>query len=113
MILPSKELLSEVLKLKVKDIYKIGSNPNFGENTLLFSIVGNGELQDINIYELIHKMKEYILKNYQIMGTYYSTSICGWCCWIDDLGNKGIAKTEFDAVVEACTWIHKELQCQK
>lgn len=55
----SKELLGAVLGEEIKDIYKIGSNPNFKNNTLLFSLRGCGDLHDINIHELIHKCKEW------------------------------------------------------
>ncbi len=55
MQLPSKELLREVLGVNVKDIYKIGSNPNLSNNILPYSIRGCGDLEEINIYELAHK----------------------------------------------------------
>ena len=58
--LPSKELLTEILKENVKEVYEIGSNPNFKDNTLLFNLNGCGELCNINIYELAHKnLKEW------------------------------------------------------
>ncbi len=60
----SKELFSEVLKENVKDVYEIGSNPNFKDNTLLFSLNGCGELCNINIYELGHKCKEWAILNH-------------------------------------------------
>ena len=55
----SKALLSEVLKETIREVYKIGSNSNFKQNTLLFKLYGSGELCHINIYELAHKCKEW------------------------------------------------------
>jgi hypothetical protein len=64
----SKELLSEVLGEKVREIYKIGSNPNFGSNDLLYKYHRIGGLYNINIYELAHKCKEWgILRGYIIV----------------------------------------------
>lgn len=53
MTLPSKELLSEVLDIKVVEVYKIGSNPNFKDNTLLYRVEGCGDLFTINMHEHI------------------------------------------------------------
>lgn len=73
MIEISKELLSEVLKENIIDVYKIGSNPNFKQNTLLFKLYGCGELCNINIYELAHKCKEWAYtKGYSICSYKFS-----------------------------------------
>ena len=57
----TKELLSIILNERVKDIYKIGSNPNYGLNVLTYSLHGQGELQEINIYELLFKCIEWLI----------------------------------------------------
>ena len=58
----TKELLRTILNEKrVKDIYKIGSNPNCGLNVLPYSLQGNGDLQEINIYELSFKCIEWLI----------------------------------------------------
>ena len=57
----SKELLSTILNERVRDIYKIGSNPNCGLNVLPYSLHGNGDLQEINIYELSFKCIEWLI----------------------------------------------------
>ena len=64
---------------------------------------------EINIDTLTRLMKEFILEHKQILGSYYSTSVRGWCTWIDDLGNKGIAETEFKSVLKATSFVAKEL----
>ena len=107
----SKELLSEVLGTEIKyfetDIKKINYHINSdikSGNIAYFNI----EWKYINIYELMHKMKEFILTEQQRMGTYYSTSVQGWCCWLEDGENRGIAKTELEAVMKACEWVLKQ-----
>ena len=57
----TKELLSTILNERVRDIYKIGSNPNYGLNVLTYSLHGQGELQEINIYELLFKCIEWLI----------------------------------------------------
>ncbi len=44
-----KEELKEVLNVDVKNVYKFGSNPNFDNNYILFSIHRCGDLESINI----------------------------------------------------------------
>lgn len=44
-----KEELKEVLNVDVKDVYKFGSNPNFDNNYILFSIHHCGDLETIHI----------------------------------------------------------------
>lgn len=67
MLLPSKELLSEVLGCNIKDIYiyKINSNPNFGNNELMYSISGVGDILSINTYELAFLIRDYFHKKYK------------------------------------------------
>ena len=57
----TKELLSTILNERVRDIYKIGSNPNCGLNVLPYSLHGHGDLQEINIYELLFKCIEWLI----------------------------------------------------
>ena len=108
----SKELLSKVLEENISEVYKMGSNPNFKQNTLLFKLYGSGELCHINIYELAHKCKEwakskgfFILSGYDntetpeaIINHIYSESGC--CC-----DGAFEADTEPDAIFKACQWM--------
>ena len=108
----SKALLSEVLKERIIEVYKIGSNSNFKQNTLLFKLYGSGELCHINIYELAHKCKEwakskgfFILSGYDntetpeaIINHIYSES----GCYCDESFE---AETEHQAIFKACQWI--------
>ena len=57
----TKELLSTILNERVRDIYKLRSNPNYGHNVLTYSLHGHGELQEINIYELLFKCIEWLI----------------------------------------------------
>lgn len=112
--LSSKELLTEILKENVKEVYEIGSNPNFKDNTLLFNLNGCGELCNINIHELAHKCKEwaytqgYILfskirLNSSLASCYFDTM--GKHDYEDDYKNDFRADTEPEAIFKACQWI--------
>ena len=110
----SKELLSEVLKETIREVYKIGSNSNFKQNTLLFKLYGSGELCHINIYELAHKCKEWAKsKGYYLraaQGINYHDNL-QWTCFLNinmDDGAEYIDywnSTEVEAIFKACQWI--------
>jgi len=60
----SKELLSEVLEVNIKEIYKLGSNPNLDKNDLPYSIARCGDIERINIFELVYmNLKEWANSN--------------------------------------------------
>ena len=105
----SKALLSEVLKETIREVYKIGSNSNFKQNTLLFKLYGSGELCHINIYELAHKCKEWALsKNYILQSSIEID--CGYCeisyIVLNQVEKVLItAESEPEAVFKACEWI--------
>ena len=108
--LPSKEVLTEILKENVKEVYEIGSNPNFKDNTLLFNLNGCGELCNINIYELAHKCKEWAyndksLCGYSIELKSYKSEFGYWLCELmsEDITFSG--DTEPEAIFAACQWI--------
>lgn len=58
-----KEVLALILNEDIKDIYKLGSNPNFDENELLYSVHGIGDLYHINLDTLTRKTKEWVFKS--------------------------------------------------
>ena len=60
MILPSKELLSEVLSSNVQDIDYEFMSKSFSESVIRY--YANGKDYLINIYELAHKCKEWAKK---------------------------------------------------
>jgi hypothetical protein len=100
---PSKELLSEVLGFVVTSIY-VAPNDKF--------IEAQSEYQDerINIYELMHMMKEWAKAKYESTDFNVYGS---WQCDITIFGEQDIvlnfhADTEFEAVTKACEWILKE-----
>ena len=119
--LPSKELLTEILKENVKEVYEIGSNPNFKDNTLLFNLNGCGELCNINIYELAHKCKEWAYTNKYRLSSgqhrlntkqeyYINNQIASYFCSVyyitnDDSDIQIDANTEPEAIFKACQWI--------
>ena len=111
--LPSKELLTEILKENVKEVYEIGSNPNFKDNTLLFNLNGCGELCNINIYELAQKCKEWAYKQgYVILSGHSAYGIGAFFCsckgWLSENYDKRIEinhNTEPEAIFVACQWI--------
>ena len=105
----SKELLSEVLDIKVVEVYKIGSNPNFKDNTLLYRVEGCGVLFTINIHELAHKCKEwaFCLDATMILSSVSEANI-GIASIKDDYGNIlicEVCESEPEAIFKACQWL--------
>ena len=112
MQLPSKKLLSEVLGVNIKDIYKIGSNPNLSNNILPYSIRGCGDLEEINIYELSHKCKKWAEFIYKVDGSEIKLKSYGKSCEIYTRNHAKPyilkdfdAKTEPEAIFKACEWV--------
>jgi len=111
MIEISKELLSEVLKENIVEVYKIGSNPNFEQNTLLFKVYRCGDLYDTNIYELAHKCKEWAYnKGFKIISGERLQDINAlFIIEITDmkynLVYREFHKSEIEAIIKACEWI--------
>ena len=117
MILPSKELLSEVLGEDVKNIsISCGYSGNIVKYTIEnYETEEDGELiyidlgTNINIYELMHLMKEWIIKTARpncVFSTFNSTSLNGYGAVIND-EKQFFGRTEFEAVVKACEWLLK------
>lgn len=120
----SKELLSEVINIKIEDIIDLkifGKDLKYYEKCLLKSCC-DGRLSDnkdsirksINIYELAHKCKEwaysqgYILfskirLNSSLASCYFDTM--GKHDYEDDYHNDFRADTEPEAIFKACQWI--------
>lgn len=107
MLLPSKELLSEVLG---RDVDKV---KGIEENTLIYGCVHSNRWYDeINIYELAHKCKEWAIKKEFIVtsqiNTYASYSYIG----LDELYGGFIkefeANTEQEAIFKSCEWIMEQ-----
>ena len=57
-----KKLFSLVLGVNIKDIYKLGSNPNLKVTEMPYSINGCGELETINIFELSNMCNIWVIK---------------------------------------------------
>jgi hypothetical protein len=117
---PSKELLTAVLKTEIEDSVTEG-------NTiwpLEFNSWRKGEMQlcnakkyprGINIYELIHMMKEWAKENnHNIASIFFDMG--EWLAWEpmvyetkDQMRAQGFyASSEPEAVTKACEWILKE-----
>jgi len=122
----SKELLSEVINIKIEDIIdlkKFGNDLKYYEKCLLKSCC-DGRLSDnkdsirksINIYELAFKCKQYALKRGYILDS-QSRSYCkgkGICfIYLDDWTSEFpeyclesfLADSEIEAIFKACQWI--------
>ena len=110
MNLPSKELLSEVLN--VNDINLVIYNidfPNTIEYTQYASVARGVRSTEINIYELIHKCKEwafdqdYTIRTAKWDKDYYEVKILGH--YLTTKKKLIKATTEPEAIFKACEWI--------
>ena len=108
MILPSKELISEVLSKEVEEERFIDSNS--------LTYVNSGIYEDINIYEFAFKCKEWAKLKYFID----IDSHCDCARWgAEATSHNGrpsvfyeqvfIGRTEPEAIFKACEYILKEL----
>ena len=99
MTLPSKELLSAVLGCEITYCHEINGELRYG----IYTPIGTDE-RTINIYELMHLMKEWALKQGYLL---YSVPTM---CLIKTLSLEYIKEfsdvdTEFESVTKACEWI--------
>jgi len=106
MILPSKDLLSEVLEFEVRDVKHHGTsilhlNPSQRRDKPSSCVVS----KQYNIYELMHLMKEWaddLYDNYKLIS--YRNNLKIWIC--EDISGQTDtifeADTEFEAVTKAC-----------
>lgn len=119
MLLPSKELLSEVLSKEFNFMFGISDISTYNNlvqisfyETELCSMCG---LHQINIYELAHKCKEWAFdKEYSVYATQYKIDDGEWCIYVfkdKDMHDYGCDicdttfKTEPEAIFKACEWI--------
>ena len=108
---PSKELLSEVLGIYVNEVKGIEANiPICG------CVHSDGWYDEINIYELAHKCKEWALSKNFILhsgSTYkperYRCDIYVGNSAIED--ENFISDTEPEAIFKACEWIMEYRKC--
>ena len=106
----SKELLSEVLGVYVRDGWY------FDYELLIYTydkILGLDENyhSQINIYELVHKCKEWASNNQFTLVS--GDSGHGFVCSVGHYSNNAInaefyEENEFNAVIQGCEWILKE-----
>lgn len=99
----SKELLSEVLNLNITYIERCN-------NSIIYKISVYDREEEINIYELAHKCKEWVLKQgYRIIINYSKDIKVG--IRILKSGKYVYSnenKSEVEAIVKACEWMLKE-----
>ena len=103
MILPSKELISEVLSKEVEEERFIDSNS--------LTYVNSGIYEDINIYEFAFKCKEWALSVYHnIDFMVYGRSQCDLIIFTqpDDIKYNFNEDTEIEAIFKACDYIMKQ-----
>ena len=113
LVLPSKELLDEVLQVNVSEVYIRKNEIRF--RTYVDTIDGWTRSSDVhlsNIYELAHKCKEWASNNQFTLVS--GDSGHGFVCSVGHYSNNDInaefyGKNEFSAVIQACEWILKEI----
>ena len=117
-MIPSKELMSEVLQKEVVKVKEI-------ENTTLIygCAVHDGWYDEINIYEFAHKCKEWATSKGYIMLSYMEDDKTGYVSLGDLFGQTKVklpqpkdsfwleAATELEAIFEACKWIMEQTKC--
>ena len=111
----NKELLSEVLGKDIANVSIFGNNINY--------VVENNETQEddelvyidlgmnINIYELAHKCKEWLLGKVSNLNSGFDNGQRCFC-HIEN-GSKEdrfYADTEAEAIFKACKWVLKEIK---
>ena len=97
----TKELLTQVLGKKVDVVYTEDSN---GKKFTNFVRPRYGDFVDeINIYELAHKCKEWAKHNYEY--TIDSGLHDSWIAWFNGLELNFIANTEPEAIINACEYL--------
>ena len=110
MILPSKELISEVLSKEVEEERFIDSNS--------LTYVNSGIYEDINIYELAHKCKEWAkLKHFIDIDSHPGCARWGAKA-VSHNGKPSvfyeqvfIGRTEPEAIFKACEYIMEQTKC--
>ncbi len=111
LVLPSKELLSEVLN----EVCPIVEIKKFKNNNLLIKYQ-NQYQKTINIHELAHKCKEWASNNQFTLVS--GDSGHGFVCSVGHYSNNAInaefyGENEFNAVIQGCEWILKEHPCNQ
>lgn len=107
MILPSKELISEVLSKEVEEEERF-----IDSNSLTY--VNSDIYEDINIYEFAFKCKEWAYENNYYVYSTPSFALEGVAYIVEDNNIGKRLKTlqldsEVEAIIQACEWILKEV----
>ena len=104
----SKELLSEVLGVYVRDGWYFDCELLLYTHDKILGLDENYHSQ-INIYELAHKCKEWAhSRNFMIQSYLYNTKARADLLSSCDVDEKFQADTEPEAVFRACEWILKD-----
>jgi len=108
----SPELLTLIIKDRVKNIYKIGSNPNLSDNELPYQIKRCGDLQVINLDTLGRYMEEWCLNNDYVLHPFTNhcgNSFCKISSGVFGMKRKGESGcTKLGAITKATLWVAKE-----
>ena len=108
-----RDLMRLVLKEpKIRDIYKLNSNPNLDEYELPYSKRGIGELYWINVYVLANKCKEWMFEEGFELFTGKCSDDGTWMWSINPNDGSAVtidfcgrADTEYEAVFDACKFL--------
>ena len=114
MELPSKELLSAVLSEDIASVDVVGNAVRY--TVLNYVAEEDGELTyidlgtNINIYELMHLMKVWAIKQGYKLTSAITDGKYDECTITAGMGfNKQFeAQTEYEAIFQACEWILKQ-----
>lgn len=99
----SKELLSEVLEVKVLGFTYIPNDKDtISSNESIFVTLKDSH-PCINIHELAHKCKEWAKNKGYYLKSWINDDDSGTCEIL--LFGKHDAKTEYEAIFKACQWI--------
>lgn len=99
----SKELLSEVLKLNITYIERCN-------NSIIYKISAYDREEEVNIYELAYKCKEWAYENNYYVYSTPSFALEGVAYIVEDNNIGKRLKTlqldsEVEAIIQACEWI--------
>ena len=109
MILPSEELLREIMEIGTDSII---DDVEVYKNNILYAVDGQ-YADDINIYELMHLMKEWAVNKGFVVLSRNDSIGYRWTVILSIPSNLNFNKpfeqlSEFEAVIKACEWILKQ-----
>ena len=105
--IPTKELIEEILKESINKIETNKDNYSIAKSTLRIHFNNSIYFQDINIYELAHKCKEWAKSQKLFIISFPSPNegLEGYWANLTNNTHKVFAATEPEAIFKICQWI--------